>query len=172
MKIRSISHVGLTVSNFEKAVKWYSTMFGFKLISEQTLSTKEVEELYPLYKLHNTSIRFGFLRVPKGGVLEIFEFNNPSPSSHVEWNKPGYTHFTLDVKNIPKWYKNLKSKGVFFFMEPQKTEGTDWIFLKDPDGNLIELIDLKINYPIIRILGGLLGNIMAKGKFKKYYMEE
>ncbi len=171
MKIRSISHVGLTVSNFEKAVKWYSTMFGFKLISEQTLSEAEVEQLYPLYKLHNTSIRLGFLRAPKGGILEIFEFNTLSPSSHVIWNKPGCTHFTLDVKNISNWYKNLRAKGVFFFMEPQQTDGIDWVFLKDPDGNLIELIDLKINYPIIRILGGLVGKLMAKGKFKKYYKE-
>ncbi|MCM1991185.1 VOC family protein [Oceanirhabdus seepicola] len=172
MKIRSINHVGLTVSNFEKAVKWYSTMFGFKLISEQTLSEDEVEQLYPLYKLHNTSIRLGFLRAPKGGILEIFEFNTTSPSSHVIWNKPGCTHFTLDVKNISKWYKSLKARGIFFFMEPQQTDGTDWVFLKDPDGNLIELIDLKINYPIIQILGGLVGNLMAKGKFKKYYMED
>lgn len=169
MKIKSFSHVGLTVSNFENAVKFYSDTFGFKLISEQILGKEQVEKLYPLYKLHNTTVRLGFLRAPKGGVVEIFEFSPTLPAEHPVWNKPGPTHFTLDVRNVRKWYDTLIKKGIHFFSEPQETDGTDWVFLKDPDGNLVELIDLKINYPIIRLLGGLAGNVMAKTKFKKYY---
>lgn len=172
MKIRSLSHVGLTVSNFEKAVKWYYDMFGFRLISEQVLQEEQVNNLYPLYKLKNTEIHLGFLRAPKGGVVEIFEFSNSLPEEQVIWNKPGLTHMTYDVKNIKKWYNELKRKGVEFFSEPQQTDGTEWVFLKDPDGNLIELIDLKANYGVIRILGGIAGKVMAKGKFKKYYLGE
>lgn len=169
MKIRSLSHVGLTVSNFENAVKWYSDMFGFKLISEQTLDKKQVESLYPLYKLHNTTIRLGFLRAPKGGVVEIFEFSPSLSAECVKWNVPGLTHFTVDVRNVYKWYDCLGRKGIHFFSEPQHTSGTDWVFMQDPDGNLIELIDLKFNYYIISILGNVVGKIMAKSKFKKYY---
>lgn len=169
MKIKSLSHVGLTVSNFEDAVKFYSETFGFKLISEQILEKEQVQELYNLYRLKDTKIRLGFLRAPKGGVVEIFEFNPSLPTEHTVWNKPGATHFTLDVKNVHKWYRVLKEKGVYFFSEPQTTDGTDWVFMKDPDGNLIELIDLKFNYTIIRLLGGLVGSIMSKHKFSKYY---
>lgn len=171
MKIRSVSHVGLTVSDFEKAVKWYSDTFGFKLISEQILNIDQVDKLYALYNLKNTAIRLGFLRGPKGGVIEIFEFTSPLEAEHVKWNKPGPTHITLDVKNINKWYSSLKNRGVEFFSEPQCTGGNDWVFLKDPDGNLIELIDLKLNYHIIRWLGGIAGTLMAKGKYNKYYLE-
>jgi catechol 2,3-dioxygenase-like lactoylglutathione lyase family enzyme len=171
MKIRSLSHVGLTVSNFDKSVKWYYDMFGFRLISEQILDEDQVGRLYPLYRLRNVKIHLGFLRAPKGGVVEIFQFSSTLPSEHTIWNKPGPTHITFDVKNINKWYKNLKKEGVHFFSEPQRTHGTDWVFLMDPDGNLIELIDLKINYTVVRILGGIVGKIMAKGKFNKYYLE-
>lgn len=171
MKVKSFSHVGLTVSNFEKAVKFYSDTFGFKLISEQILGKEQVETLYPLYKLHNTTVRLGFLRAPKGGVVEIFEFSPTISSEHPVWNKPGLTHFTLDIKNIKKWYETLSAKGIHFFSEPQVTDGNEWVFLKDPDGNLIELIDLKMNYLIIRLIGGIVGNIFAKTKFKKYYSE-
>ncbi|NDI34980.1 VOC family protein [Chengkuizengella sediminis] len=172
MKIKSISHVGLTVSNFEQAVKWYSDFFGFKLISEQTLDKKQVDKLYPLYHLHDTTIRLGFLRGPKSGIIEIFEFSNTLPTEHIIWNKIGATHITLDVKNVHKWYQHLKSRGIHFFSEPQTTAGTDWVFLKDPDGNLIELIDLKANYTIIRLVGNIAGKMMAKGKYKKYYLED
>lgn len=172
MKVRSFSHVGLTVSDFEQAVRWYSDMFGFKLISEQVLTDEQVAKLWPLYKVDKTMVRLGFLRTPKGGVVEIFEFSNKVTPEHTVWNKPGATHFTLDVKNVDKWYGNLRSKGVEFLIEPQVTDGNHWVFLKDPDGNLVELIDLKANYFIIRVLGGLAGKFMARGKFKDYYMEK
>jgi catechol 2,3-dioxygenase-like lactoylglutathione lyase family enzyme len=170
MKIRSISHSGLTVSNFENAVKWYYDIFGLRLISEQILDKEQAKRLYDLYKLQNTSIRLGFLRAPKGGVIEIFEFSPARKSEEVVWNKPGFTHITLDVRNVDKWYRKLKEKGVHFFSEPQDTSGAKWVFMRDPDGNLIELIDLRANYFAIRCLGGLVGKIMSSGKFKKYYI--
>lgn len=171
MNIRSVSHVGLTVSDFERSVRWYSEMFGFKLVSEQILDEEQVSELYSLYELDNNSIRLGFLRGRKGGVIEIFEFQSSLPAEHMTWNRPGPTHITLDVKNVKRWYRDLKDRGVEFCTEPQVTDGNEWIFLKDPDGNLIELIDLKHNYYLIRALGGIAGWFMARGKFKEYYLE-
>jgi len=56
MKIKSVSHVGLTVSNFEASVKWYHDYFGFKLISEQVLEAELVEKLWPLYQVKNSSV--------------------------------------------------------------------------------------------------------------------
>jgi catechol 2,3-dioxygenase-like lactoylglutathione lyase family enzyme len=144
-------------------------MFGLMLIDEQTLSKEQANELHNLYGVKNTKVRLGFLRAPKGGVVEIFEFTPSLPETKTIWNKPGITHITFDVKNVPKWYGRLSKKGVDFFSEPQKTGVNEWVFLKDPDGNLVELIDLKSNYFIIRFLGGIAGRIMAKGKFKKYY---
>lgn len=163
--------MGITVSDFEKSVKWYHDMFGFRLISEDYFNNDELEKLYSLYKLKDVHVHLGFLRVPKGGVVEIFEFSSSLPGQQVIWNTPGVTHFTLDVKNVHKWYNRLREKGVYFFSKPQHSDEADWVFLKDRDGNLIELIDLKVNYPVIRYLGGIAGEIMAKNKFKRYYSE-
>ncbi len=170
MKIKSVSHVGLTVSNFEASVKWYHDYFGFKLISEQVLEAELVEKLWPLYQVKNSSVRLGFLRAPKGQVVEIFEFSNQEPSELRPWNIPGPSHFTLDVKNVPKWHHKLKNE-LNFIIEPQETDGNHWVFLRDPDGNLIELIDLKLNYFIIRVLGGIAGTFMKRTNFKDYYKE-
>lgn len=170
MKVRSISHVGVTVTNFERAVAWYNKYFGFKLISEQILDKEVVSSLWPLYQVEDTTVRLGFLRAPKGQVVEIFEFSNQKEGRHHEWNKPGLSHFTLDVKNISRWYEEYKN-DLDFVIEPQVTDGNHWVFLKDPDGNLIELIDLKMNYFIIRVLGGIAGSVMKRKKFKQYYEE-
>lgn len=170
MKIKSISHIGLTVSDFEKAVRWYSEKFGFSLIDVKEMSTKQIESLPKLYGLNNTSVKFGFLRAPGGCVLEIFQFTPTANKENVCWNRPGPTHFTLDVKDVRMWYNRLKAQGVEFCSEPQSTSGTDWVFLRDPDGNLIELIDLKILRGVIQSrLGSVVAKVFRSGKYKKYY---
>ena len=172
MKVRSLSHVGITVTNFGESIRWYNDMFGFKLINEESLTSQELEKLSKLYNVHNSSVKFGLLVIPKGGIIEIFEFSNKLESPPLKWNMPGTTHLCLAVRNVPKWYDTLKSKGVKFLTTPQQTGSTHWVFLQDPDGNLIELIDLKFNYTIIRFLGRLVGKILAKSKFKRYYTGE
>lgn len=170
MKIKSMSHVGLTVSNFEKAVTWYGEKFGFSLIDVKEMNAKQIEALPKLYGLKDTRVKFGFLRAPGGGVLEIFQFTPTAEIEDVRWNRPGPTHFTLDVKNVPKWYEKLKAQGVEFCSEPQYTGGAYWVFMRDPDGNLIELIDLKILRFIIQSpLGSLLAKVFRGGKYKSYY---
>lgn len=171
MKIKSVSHVGITVSNFDQAVKWYHDIFGFKLISVQELDKETVKSLFPLYHVNDSSVKLGFLRAPKGQVVEIFEFSNKGQSEPYVWNEPGLSHFTLDVKHVQKWYQRYKDK-VNFVVEPQETDGNHWVFLRDPDGNLIELIDLKMNYYIIRLIGGLAGSVMKKTTFQTYYEEK
>ncbi|NMB65607.1 MAG: hypothetical protein GYA16_12145, partial [Spirochaetes bacterium] len=134
-----------------------------------TMDEKQVEALYNLYGLKNTKLRLGFLRTPGGAVLEIFEFTPAIPSEKVCWNKIGLTHITLDVRNVKKWYKKLKDKGVTFLCEPQKTGPNEWVFMQDMDGNLIELIDLKFNYIALRYLGAIVAPILRRLQFGKYY---
>lgn len=170
MKIQSFSHVGITVKNFSKAVRWYDEVLGLTLISELELSKEKIQLLKTLYNLpQGTTVKLGFLRSPKGGVVEIFEFSKTLPVQH-SWNRPGATHFALDVKNIKKWYSHLqKRKDIVLLCEPQNTKGNEWFFFRDPDGNLIELIDLKLNYFAIRYLGWIVHLVMRNFVFRNYY---
>lgn len=170
MKVKSLSHIGLTVSDFEAAVRWYHDKFGCRLIDENILPPAQVTALKNLYGVEDTSIKLGFLRAPGGGVVEIFEFEEKLKMEKVRWNRPGLTHMTFDVKNVERWYKKLKGDGVQFFSEPQTTKGADWVFLKDPDGNLIELIDMKMNNTIIKsFVGAFVALIFGRSKYKAYY---
>ena len=170
MKIKSLSHAGLTVKNFDKAVKWWWDIFKFPLISESSLSAETLAEMKKLYNLKDgISVRFGFLRIPKGGVLEIFEFSENEQPNHC-WNRPGPTHVTLDASDVKGWYAKLAARtDIEILCEPTLKDGAWWFFFRDPDGNLIELIDLGFNYFAVRVLGGIAGFFMRKGKFKKYY---
>ena len=170
MKVKAMSHVGLTVSDFQRAVDWYGENFGFALIDVQEMPAEKLNSMKELYGLTDASVKFGFLRAPGGQVLEIFQFTPTAQTQPACWNKPGPTHFCLDVSNVPQWYNRLKAQGVQFCCQPQTTGGNDWVFLKDPDGNLVELIDLKaLRFVIKSWLGAVVAKIFRSAKFKEYY---
>ena len=51
----------------------------------------------------------------------------------------------------------------------QSPKGHTFFFVKDPDGNLIELIDNKHMRPILKWLGPLGGRIFKRTLYREYY---
>ena len=80
-------------------------------------------------------------------MLEIFEFQPQQPLVQGPWNRVGLTHFSLNIRGAWKWHDYLKSKGVTIVSEPAKSpNGGQWFFfVKDCDGNLIEMMDLGLH---------------------------
>ena len=173
MRVKSICHAGLTVSDFGRAVRWYHENFGFLLVSEDVLEPEATKELFPLYRVEAARVRMGFLRAPGGSVIEIFQFEpaatRGAAGNRPTWNAPGFTHVALNVSHVADWVSRLEAKGIRFTTRPTRTGSVDWAFFEDPDGNLLELIDLKAARPALKLIGGLLGSSLKKGKFASYY---
>ena len=169
MKIKSVSHAGLTVSDFDRAVAWYNELFGFLLVSEDYLEPAQTASLYPLYGVKDARVRMGFMRAPGGSVIELFQFDPAKKGAAPVWNAPGFTHVAFNVSGVQSWVERLGAKGVSFITSPQRTGSVDWAFFRDPDGNLLELIDLKASRSALRIVGGILGSSLKRGKFASYY---
>ncbi|MDC7124901.1 MAG: VOC family protein [Spirochaetales bacterium] len=169
MRIRSLSHAGITVSNLEAAARWYWDVFKLPLVALSEMSKADLENMRVLYRLDDCSLRLGMLLCPRGGAIEVFEFSRMVEAEH-RWNSPGVSHFALDVKNIKAWHKRLSTRDDVEVLTPvQNTDGNEWFFFRDPDGNLIELIDLKFNYFVMRGLGRIAGFFMRKGPFRSVY---
>lgn len=77
-------------------------------------------------------------------------------------------YFDVDAVNHLHMLLGVRDASLRTAMEPQRNAGVDWVYLKDPDGNLIELMDMHMMYPVIRYFGGLLGKVLRRTKFKKY----
>ena len=77
----------------------------------------------------------------------------------------------VSVKTVVKdGSKKLSARSdVEILNTPQRDDGADWFFFRDPDGNLIELMDLGKNYFPIKYLSRPVGFFMRKFKFKKFY---
>ena len=178
MRARSFSHVGITVRNFNEFVRFYWDVFKCPLVGVSDTPSERVRAFFgvdPSTSLGASApeptCKIGWIRVPGGAVLEIFEFNPQQPLEPGPWNRVGLTHFSLNVRNTHKWHDYLKQKGVTIVSEPAKSpNGGQWFFfVKDCDGNLIELMDLgKLHY-VLAWFGALGGFIFRRGMYKKYY---
>ncbi len=169
MRARSFSHVGLTVRDFNTTVKFYWEVFGCPLVGVSETPPDRIRSFFGV-DAPTPTLKIGWIRVPGGGVLEIFAFDPQQPSVEIPWNRVGLTHFSLDVRNLQKWYDHLVAKGVEVVTKPERSpRGHSFFFAKDCDGNLIELMDLGYMYYVLGWLGPLGGWIFRRGMYKQCY---
>ena len=90
MRARSFSHAGITVSDFNKAVQFYWDVFGCPLVGVADTPSERVRAFFGVDH-PQPSCKIGWIRVPGGGVLEIFEFRPHQPPRLVPWNGVGLT---------------------------------------------------------------------------------
>ena len=177
MKARSFSHAGITVSNFNKAVQFYWDVFGCPLVGVADTPPDRVQSFFgvdvPSPSLGpgtRPACKIGWIRVPGGAVLEIFEFQPQLPPAVLRWNRVGLTHISFNVRNTERWYDYLVSKGVECVSRPERSpRGHTFFFAKDFDGNLIELMDLGYMHHVLNWLGPLGGWLFRRGMYKQYY---
>jgi catechol 2,3-dioxygenase-like lactoylglutathione lyase family enzyme len=157
------------VADFDKFVQFYAENFGARLVGVGESPSERVRTFFGV-DAEEPQCRIGWLRLPSGGMLEIFEFSPQRSAEEIVWNRVGFTHISIDVKDSYKWHDYLVSKGVEIVEEVQESKhGHTFFFAKDCDGNLIEVIDLKIRYPLLKYLGWLAGCLFRRGRYKKHY---
>ena len=169
MKARSFSHAGITVSDFNRAVRFYSDVFGCPLVGVADTPAERVKTFFGV-DAAQPRCKIGWIRVPGGGVLEIFEFKPRQAAAPVPWNRVGLTHISFNVRNTQKWYDYLVGKGVEVLGKPERSpRGHTFFFVRDFDGNLIEVMDLGHMYHVLKWLGPLGGWLFRRGRYREYY---
>jgi len=168
VRARSFSHVGLTVSDFNRTVRFYWDVFGCPLVGVSDAPADRVQGFFGVKG--GGTCKIGWIRIPGGAVIEIFHFEPQLPAEAIVWNRVGWTHICLNVRGIQKWYDYLVRKGVQIVSPPEQSPRGHWLFfVKDFDGNLIEITDLGYMYHVLNWLGPLGGWVFRRGMYKKYY---
>ena len=125
MKLNSVHHIAIIVSNIEKAREFYIKKLGFEAIRENY--RKEQDD----WKLD--------LRVDEHTELEIFAEKNPPKRV----NRPeacGLRHLAFRVESVEETVKELDEIGIE--CEPIRTDtytGEKMTFFFDPDGLPLEI---------------------------------
>ena len=170
MRARSFSHVGVTVSDFDRFVQFYADVFGCRLVAVGDSDSERVRSFFGV-DAPEPRCKIGWLRAPGGGMLEIFHFEpGDDGAGEIVWNRPGLTHISFDVRDSYKWYDFLERRGVEI-VSPVETSrhGHTFFFVKDCDGNLIELIDLKYRYGLLKWMGWFAGWLFERRRYRHHY---
>jgi catechol 2,3-dioxygenase-like lactoylglutathione lyase family enzyme len=169
VRVHSFSHVAITVSDFNQAVRFYWEVFGAPLVGVSDTPPDRVRGFFGV-DASQPKCKIGWVRVPGGATIEIFEFQPHQPPVQVVWNRIGATHISFNVHDTDRWHRYLLETGVEIVSVPERSpHGHTFFFVKDPDGNLIELIDTKHMRHVLRWLGPLGGVLFRHSLYKKYY---
>jgi lactoylglutathione lyase len=122
-----ILHTCLNVSNLDLSIEFYSKQLGLKLQSRREIRQNNAE--------------IAFLK-DDGGALELTQWRDKKSITEGD----NFDHIAFAVNDIAAEVERLRQGGVAIAMEPFSLQGSTSkiAFIKDPDGNWLELIQAGI----------------------------
>ena len=140
--IVGLHHVAIGVSDFDKALKFYTRALGFEVVERSDIDN--AVKAQQAIGLDDIKAKRAMLKTTNA-FIELWQYTNPEPidlrSRPCDY---GYTHLALQVDNIQEEYDRLKSHGMKFVGEVVHFGGrTSAIYGYDPCGNILELYEIK-----------------------------
>ena len=144
--LSGLHHVALSTPDLERCLSFYCGVLGGRQVGEVHSWETGNEIADRMTRLKDSAARYVFVSV--GNVfLEIFEFLSPPPAdqSHKACDY-GLVHLCFVVDDIREEYTRLKAAGMSFNGSPAEfSDGSIFTYGKDPDGNIIELLEIPAN---------------------------
>ena len=140
--IKDVRHIGIAVTDMEKSLKFYRDLLGLKI---KSLVDEEGEFLDNMLAYENVKNRVAKLYAKNGNALvELIDSKSYGNKKDRDFFTIGTSHFAFTVDNLEKTYDYLVKNGVKFTAPPQQTpDGFAKVtFCEDPDGTLIELVEV------------------------------
>ncbi|MHC5056266.1 MAG: VOC family protein [Planctomycetota bacterium] len=143
--IKGFHHISLSVKDVDKSIAFYRNLFGCELLPGGGMrSGKEVSEGVGV---PNAELKNFKLRAPNSDVIiELIEYvsvkGKPLAPHHISDFHIAHTCFIVD--DLDRTYELLKAKEVRFLSPPVVVAqtGAKFNYAYDPDGNMIELVQL------------------------------
>jgi catechol 2,3-dioxygenase-like lactoylglutathione lyase family enzyme len=143
----NIQYVGITVSNMEQSIEFYSKVLSFHKIKDLEVAGTDWEKLQGVFGL-----RMRIVQMQLGSqIIALMEYLTPQgrpipvdSRSNDRW----FQHIAIVVSDMEKAYKHLRQCNVHHTStSPQqlpewneKLGGVQAFYFKDPDGHNLELI--------------------------------
>ena len=113
---RTFSHIGISVPDVEKAVKFYSTVMGWYQIMSPTEIREESDSAIGKMCIDVFGSGWGSFRIAHMSTgdrigIEIFEFPNNESAKKFEYWKTGTFHFCIQDPDIEGLVKKVTEHG-------------------------------------------------------------
>ena len=120
-----ILHTCLNVSDMDRSIDFYTKQVGLQFVNRREIKQNNAE--------------IAFLKDNDGGALELTHWRDKKSLAEGD----NFDHIAFETENIEAKVAELRSHGVTIAMEPYSLQGSPSkiAFIKDPDGNWLELIE-------------------------------
>jgi diaminopimelate decarboxylase len=150
-RVQGIHHVSITCADLDRSVRFYGTVLGLPLRGRGRSGDPELSELVGL---PGVAIEWAELELGRGQILELLRYVSPEGRPVTQRScDPGSGHFALEVSRLDELDARLRAAG----FEPRSQPVTidepgDWygcrcLYVSDPDGATIELLER----PVVRV---------------------
>jgi catechol 2,3-dioxygenase-like lactoylglutathione lyase family enzyme len=129
----TFDHVGLSVADLDAQRTFYAEALGLSEVEEE-------------FAMAEAQIRTAILRGPGGLKIELIERGGSTPQEYADpydgAGTQGYFHWALRVDDLDARFVHLLASGATEVSAPAPAvrAGARFAYVKDPEGNLIELI--------------------------------
>ena len=136
----SMNHIRLCVSDLPQSASFYSVLLGY--MGYRLLEKSDTVQ--------------GWAKTGPGGNLQWVIVSQTEPTSqtnHYERGSPGLQHIALNAESradVESLAETLANYGIELLLQPQQFDyerGYFAVFVKDPDGIVIEYVHTPINSP-------------------------
>ena len=150
--VDAVGAVGLTVSDLDRSVEFYTGVLTFEEVWKAEVSGSEVDRLQGIF-----GVRMRVARLRLGDEdIELTEYVTPrgrpapvDPPSNDRW----FQHIAIIVRDMDRAYAHLREHGVEHVSpEPQRLPdwnpnagGIEAFYFKDPDGHPLEILAFPEN---------------------------
>jgi catechol 2,3-dioxygenase-like lactoylglutathione lyase family enzyme len=137
-----VSHIGICVSDAERSLRFYRDVFGFRPVGEIAVRGEPSDSLL---RLKDVDLRAIYLE-REGVRIELLYYASPGhggDGAPRAMNALGLTHLSLRVDDVDAFLPRLEPAGGSVLAETRidiPEVQTRAIFVTDPDGTLIELV--------------------------------
>ncbi len=145
---RSFSHIGLSVPDLDKAVKFYTEVFGWYVLMEPSKVENDDSAIGQMCRdvFGNEWETFRIAHLSTGDKIgiELFEFpHNEKPENNFEYWKTGIFHFCIQDPDIEGMVQKIIEHGGKQRMPIREyypgEKPFKMVYVEDPFGNIFEI---------------------------------
>lgn len=137
----TVSHIGLCVSDLDRSLRFYCDGLGFEVAERHAIGNEFADALEVA---RDVVLASQFIR-KEGMAIELLYYESPATHGAASTSRSqiGLTHLSFVVDDIDAAVNRLvESGGTLIETTRTKQPGIDLVFVADPDGARVELMQM------------------------------